>query len=227
MSTDHPSVAQIETELGNTAKAWRLTGSFQALLQSRRLPLWGIGMAQPSVRWGETHIEREKKPGQAHLLRQAWAHNRESSVWVPRSRPWGCYTDASEHFRKCPQGKLQGNGQREQGRCSPARRPSQEDPRLQMLWGTPRKADASVTWGWGCGGGRDRGQELLGTHSSKYIQVKWLLANPLKKDPAWVMRDKAAPRSWRMVHRTGTGASRGSAWSSHSISLESKRGEDI
>ena len=68
-------------------------------------------MAQPSVRWGEAHTERErKKPGQAHLLRQAWAHNRESSVWVPRSRPWGCYTDASEHFRKCPRGSCKGMG---------------------------------------------------------------------------------------------------------------------
>ena len=61
----------------------------------------------------------------------------------------------------------------------------------------------------GCGGRRGRRQELLGTHISKYIQVKWLLANPLKKNPDWVMRGKAAPRSWRTVHRTGTGASGG------------------
>ena len=61
----------------------------------------------------------------------------------------------------------------------------------------------------GCGGRSGRGQELPGTHISKHIQVKWLLAHPLKKDPDWVTRGKAAPRSWRTAHRTGTGASGG------------------
>ena len=76
---------------------------------------------------------------------------------------------------------------------------------------------------WGGGGVR---QELLGTHGSKYIQVKWLQVNPLKKVTDWAVGSKAAPRSSRMVHRTGTGDSGESGWSSHSMSSKSKREED-
>lgn len=69
-------------------------------------------------------------------------------------------------------------------------------------------------------------QELLGTHGSKYIHVKWLQVNPLKKVTDWAVRSKAAPGSSRTVHRTGTGDSRESGCSSHSMSSKSKREED-
>lgn len=58
-----------------------------------------------------------------------------------------------------------------------------------------------ATSGWGEGGVRV-GHELLSTHGSKYIQVKWLLINSLKKVADSIIGSEATHRSWSMVQRS-------------------------